>query len=149
MEEPAHLSARELPEVERDVSVLRAQEVLALLEAALLVHRAHQPRRGGARHEPRAREARRVDSKVFLPRDTQFLGSPTAPQVRTLRRVSSWISLRRENDALRFAFWPLGPALRRCLGRSNGNGNSPQARFDLGLRLPDEKAFLARASPKF
>jgi len=63
--------------------------------------------------------------------------------------VSSWISLRQENDASRFAFRQLGLALGRRLERSNGDGNSQRARFDLGLRSPGEKAFLERGLPKF
>jgi len=63
--------------------------------------------------------------------------------------VSSLISLRRENDASRFEFRQLGLALGRRFERSNGNGNSQRARFDLGLRSPGEKAFLERGLLKF
>ena len=75
--------------------------------------------------------------------------SPTAPQVRTLRRVSSWISLQRESDASRSERHRLGLDPKLYLGQPNGNGTSQRARFNLGPRLPGEKAFLERGSPRF
>ena len=63
--------------------------------------------------------------------------------------MSSWVSLQRESDASRSERHRLGLDPKLYLGQPNGNGNSQLARFNLGLRLPGEKAFLERGSPRF
>ena len=79
-----------------------------------------------------------------------MIGSPTAPQVRTLRVASSWISLRRESDTARLASQETrGQVPRPRLARSNGSGNSRRARFALEPRLRGEKVCHERGSRRF